>query len=51
MEEAGVPVEESLIVPTRKRQGRSGKIAGQERPDGYFCFNDVLACVAIQAAE
>lgn len=55
MEEAGVPVDESLIVPTRfsleSGKEEAGKLLDRHAPTAIFAFNDVLACAAIQAAR
>ncbi|MEC1670715.1 LacI family DNA-binding transcriptional regulator [Bacillus mojavensis] len=55
MEEANVPVDESLIIPTRfsleSGKEEAGKLLDRDTPTAIFAFNDVLACAAIQAAR
>ncbi|MCO5973508.1 LacI family DNA-binding transcriptional regulator [Actinoallomurus soli] len=54
LEEAGLPVEESLIVPARDYHRRDGAEAAayltelEDPPDAVFCFNDTLALGAMR---
>ncbi|MDN3358223.1 LacI family DNA-binding transcriptional regulator [Actinomadura sp. DC4] len=54
LEEAGLPVDESLIVPARQYHRRDGAEAAayltelEEPPDAVFCFNDTLALGAMR---
>lgn len=55
MKEAGVPIDESLIIQTRfyleSGKEEAGKLLDRNAPTAIFAFNDVLACAAIQAAR
>lgn len=54
--EAGLPADESLVVPVDKYHRRDGAeamralLALPEPPDAVFCFNDLLAVGALRAA-
>ena len=54
LEHAGLPVDESLIVPARRYHRRDGAEAAAyltelaEPPDAVFCFNDTLALGAMR---
>jgi DNA-binding LacI/PurR family transcriptional regulator len=55
LEDAGIAVEESLIIPARQYHRRDGAEAAayltelEHPPDAVFCFNDTLALGAMRA--
>lgn len=55
MQEADVPIDDSLFVPTvfslKSGKEEAGKLFDRSMPTAIFAFNDVLACAAIQVAR